>query len=250
MPRYTEADARAAVAASMSHAEALRRLNVRAAGGNHRLFKSWLARWSISTDHFDPHAARADSLRAHNRPVPLQKVLVEGSTYSRAALKRRLLATGLKQPECELCGQDERWRGGRMALILDHVNGVPDDNRLENLRIVCPNCAATFDTHCARKIRQAPVEISCGVCGGTFLARRARQKYCGSRCGELGRQIALSVPRPERRKVERPPYEELKAQLAATSYLAVGRKYGVSDNAVRKWVRQYEAEEEVRQRAA
>jgi HNH endonuclease len=40
-----------------------------------------------------------------------------------------------------------------MALILDHINGVRDDNRLENLRIVCPHCAATFETHCGRKTR-------------------------------------------------------------------------------------------------
>ena len=48
-------------------------------------------------------------------------------------------------------------------------------------------------------------------------------------------------PHPERRKVERPPYDVLVRELAATSYLAVGRKFGVSDNAVRKWVRWYEA---------
>jgi transposase-like protein len=51
------------------------------------------------------------------------------------------------------------------------------------------------------------------------------------------------VPRPGGRKVrERPPYEELVAEIVATSWSAVGRKYGVSDNAVRKWVRAYEAE--------
>jgi transposase-like protein len=48
------------------------------------------------------------------------------------------------------------------------------------------------------------------------------------------------VPRPETRKVERPPYDVLMAELAASNYSAVGRKYGVSDNAVRKWVRWYE----------
>lgn len=48
------------------------------------------------------------------------------------------------------------------------------------------------------------------------------------------------VPCPQIRKVDRPPYEQLLEEIEATSYLAVGRKYGVSDNAVRKWVRFYE----------
>jgi transposase-like protein len=50
------------------------------------------------------------------------------------------------------------------------------------------------------------------------------------------------VPALERRKVERPPYEQLMREIEETSYLAVGRKYGVSDNAIRKWVRFYENE--------
>lgn len=54
-------------------------------------------------------------------------------------------------PVCELCGQDEIWHGRRMSLILDHVNGVRDGNRIENLNIVCPNCAATLPTHCGKK---------------------------------------------------------------------------------------------------
>ena len=47
---------------------------------------------------------------------------------------------------------------------------------------------------------------------------------------------------PALHRVERPPYHELSAEIAATSYSAVGRKYGVSDNAIRKWVRAYERE--------
>ena len=57
--------------------------------------------------------------------------------------------------------------------------------------------------------------------------RYARRRACG--------------PRPAvERKVERPPYEQLMPEIAETSYLAVGRKYGVSDNAIRKWLRAYE----------
>ena len=76
-----------------------------------------------------------------------------GSTYGRQHIKRRLLAEGLKEPRCELCGQGEIWQGKPMSMILDHINGVRDDHRLENLRMVCPNCAATLDTHCGRRNR-------------------------------------------------------------------------------------------------
>ena len=55
---------------------------------------------------------------------------------------------GLKNKKCELCGQNEEWKGKHMSLILDHINGINDDNKLENLRIVCPNCNATLETHC------------------------------------------------------------------------------------------------------
>jgi hypothetical protein len=132
-----------------------------------------------------------------------------------------------------------------MSLILDHINGVPDDNRLENLRIVCPNCAATLDTHCGRKNRRERPVRSCARCGREFTAKYSTHRYCSQSCGSRWDRSRLrGVPCPQARKVERPPYEQLLAEIEATSYLAVGRKYGVSDNAVRKWVRFYEREAE------
>ena len=119
-----------------------------------------------------------------------------------------------------------------MSLILDHVNGIADDNRLENLRIVCPNCAATLETHCGRNKRRR-----CGGCGETFQPKSYAQRFCATSCHK---RTLRGVPR--RRTVLRPSYEQLLAEIQATSYCAVGRKYGVSDNAIRKWVRQYRRE--------
>lgn len=127
-----------------------------------------------------------------------------------------------------------------MALILDHVNGVPTDNRLENLRILCPNCAATLDTHCGRKNRQPPHEAECARCGVTFHQRYPRQRYRSRSCGQ--RWDRHGVPQVSRRKVTRPPYEELMADIKATGYSAMGRRYGVSGTAIRKWVEQYARE--------
>jgi hypothetical protein len=173
-----------------------------------------------------------------------------GSTYSRSNLKRRLYEEHLKNRECELCGQGEEWRGRRMGLILDHVNGVRDDNRLENLRIVCPNCAATLETHCGANkngTARLPSTRQCALCGDQFRPKYWNNRYCSGRCGTHGRQ-QLGVPQPGGRRVTRPPGKQLLAEVLEMGYLAVGRKYGVSDNAVRKWLRQYEREKAIIER--
>jgi hypothetical protein len=175
---------------------------------------------------------------------PLDEILVEHSTFSRSNLKQRLYEEHLKEPCCELCGQGETWRGRHMGMILDHINGVRDDNRLENLRIVCPNCAATFDTHCGRAKESEPPLRNCARCGEMFRAKQRAQRFCSRLCGMKGGGRKRGEPCLAARKVDRPTYDKLLAEIEATSYCAVGRKYGVSDNAVRKWVRFYERQRE------
>jgi hypothetical protein len=236
---FTETEARAAIANSVSWAETLRRLGLRDAGGNHLTLKKYAALWQISTDHFDPYAS---SRGARPNRIPLSEVLVENSTYHRGHLKDRLFFEGIKDRRCEMCGQGEVWRGRVMSLILDHINGIANDHRLENLRVLCPNCAATLDTHCGRKNRRPPIERVCQWCERVFVVKYPSHRYCSSRCGHHA--PPPPGPKPETRKVERPPYEQLLREIAETNYSAVGRKYGVSDNAIRKWVRWYERERE------
>jgi transposase-like protein len=245
VPRYSEEEARAAVAQSLSYAETLRMLGLCGTGGNWRTLRIWIERWDIETEHFDPRAAQRRGLQ--RRPQPLTEILVEGSSYSRNHLKERLYREGRKARRCEACGQGEIWNGRSMGLILDHINGVRDDHRIENLRILCPNCAATLDTHCGRKNQTELGERECLLCGRMFRPRYRRHRYCSRACGTRAPKPSRGVPNPRLRRVERPPYEQLKGEIADTSWVAVGRKYGVSDNAVRKWVRQYEREAAARE---
>jgi hypothetical protein len=240
---YTEEQAREAIANSYSWAESLRKLGLCPSGGAWRVLKKYAEIWGIATDHFDPAKCIGGNLRLPARS--LEEVLVENSTYSRQHVKRRLFKEGLKEPVCEMCGQDEMWHGRPMGMILDHINGVRNDHRLENLRIVCPNCAATLDTHCGRKNRVEKAKRSCRRCKNPFVPGRPEQRYCSRDCGmRWDRSRLRGRPRPTSRRVSRPPYEQLLAEIEATSYCAVGRKHGVSDNAVRKWVEFYERERE------
>lgn len=224
----------------MSYAETLRKLELCASGGNWRTLRVWIERWGIDTEHFDSRAAQRQGLL--RRPQPLAEIMTERSTYSRNHLKQRLYDEGLKQRCCEICGQGDLWQGRHIGLILDHVNGVRDDHRLTNLRILCPNCAATLETHCGRKNRVEKHDRECLRCGRHFRPRYRRQRYCSRECGTRAPRSNRGVPNHQLRRSERPPYDQLLREIAATSYSAVGRVYGVSDNAIRKWIRQYETE--------
>ncbi len=214
-------------------------------GGAHAVLRKYAELWSISSEHFDPYAKVREGGPARRRP--LQEILVQNSDFSRGHLKERLYQAGLKHPVCEQCGQGEDWQARKMAMILDHANGISNDNRLENLRILCPNCAATLDTHCARARRVDRVHQACQRCGRPFMAKKRGQRYCSRQCGYRDR---LGRPQPGTRKVDRPPYAQLLREVHAIGFEATGRRYGVSGNAVRKWIRAHERERELTGEAA
>lgn len=133
---------------SKSIREVLDKMNLRAAGGNYKVINNYILKHEINTSHFEKSSDRISRIRKEK--ISLDKILIENSAYSRKELKQRLYKEGLKKRECELCGQGEEWKGKKMSLILDHKNGIHNDNRLKNLQIVCPNCNATLDTHAGK----------------------------------------------------------------------------------------------------
>lgn len=82
-----------------------------------------------------------------NEKYPDSQIFAVGSTYSRHSLKSRILDNKLIPHCCAICGIGPEWRGKSMPLILDHINGVNNDNRLVNLRFVCSNCDSQLPTY-------------------------------------------------------------------------------------------------------
>lgn len=86
--------------------------------------------------------------------IPLEEAMVENSTYQRGALKRRLICEGLIENECSICAAKPIWQGKPLVLVLDHINGVNNDHRFENLRLLCPNCNSQTDTFAGRNVKR------------------------------------------------------------------------------------------------
>ena len=87
-------------------------------------------------------------------PPPLVQLLIEHGTTNRGHLKNRLIREGVLTNKCELCGLDPSWNGKVLVLRLDHINGVNDDYRLSNLRLLCPNCDSQTETFAGRNVKR------------------------------------------------------------------------------------------------
>jgi len=136
------------VSKSNSYTSCLEKIGISNRPGNYETLKKYISLYNIDISHF--YKDKMDGLKKYInfKKKPLVDILVKDSRFSRVHLKERLFKENIKINVCEICGQDENWMGKKISLILDHINGVNNDNRLENLRIVCPNCNASLETHC------------------------------------------------------------------------------------------------------
>ena len=135
---------RKAVKTSTSIRQVLEKLDIVPAGGNYQTTNRRIQKLNIDTSHFTGQAWNRGKIIGPKRPI--EEYLKENSVVQSFRLKNRLLLEGLKEHKCECCGITE-WNGKPAPLELDHINGNHHDNRLENLRILCPNCHAQTDTY-------------------------------------------------------------------------------------------------------
>lgn len=226
-----------------SRAAVLKKLELSpAANSNVQWINNKIQELNIDTSHWTGQAHLRGKTHNWAEAIPLEEILVENSTYTCFdRLKKKLVQLGIFEYKCSICFI-KNWLDGPISLQLDHISGNRRDNRLENLRLLCPNCHSRTPTFCRKKSslnkpipdpKIKPVGTTLCVCGkkkhktsdvcwGCTLSSRKKPEYRNNRLQNATYKITW------------PSLEELRQLVNDNGFLAAGKILGVSDNAIRK----------------
>ncbi len=146
LKKYTKEWLEELCADSFSYAEVLRKAGRKQAGGSQELLKKKIAEYQIDTSHFTGQlwnkgkTKEQDPRIASTEKYKIEDIFIQNSPYDRGLIKKYILRHQLLEYKCAICGNQGVWLDKPITLQLDHINGINNDHRLENLRWLCPNC--------------------------------------------------------------------------------------------------------------
>lgn len=215
--QYSKEELEQIVSQSLSMKEVIDKLGYAThSGSNNNTVKNRINKYNIDISHFTTNQSIVQRTE--------ENVFIENSTASQATLRRWYQKGNYTPYICSICGQEPIWQGKELTLILDHINGSNHDDRLENLRWVCPNCNQQLDTTNGKNRKQQYTKKKfCVDCGKEISLNSIRCLDCANK------KRAVSL---EDMPITR---EELKELIRTTPFTTIGTNFNVSDNAIRKW---------------
>lgn len=220
LSNYSNEEFARIVAESFSYRECMQALGYNSCSGDSmKVVQKKIKDLNLSTAHFK------------SRGIPIQRseenIFIENSTASQKVLRDWYKKGNYTEYKCSICDQKPFWNGKELTLILDHINGINKDDRLENLRWVCPNCNQQLSTTGSKnKTNREHTLNYCIDCGKTISKKATRCLECANKS-----RASINVNQISR--------EELKQLIRIMPFTQIGNKFGVSDNAVRKWCDKY-----------
>lgn len=213
--KYSNEEFEQIVTQSTSLKEVAQKLGYTAFSGDlSSRIKQKIEKLQISIEHFN------SVVTPIKRTV--ENIFIENSTADQRTLRKWYFNGKYTPYYCSICGQLPEWQGKELTLILDHINGINNDDRLENLRWVCPNCNQQLDTTNGKNRKIYTKKYYCLDCGTEISKNATRCKSCAAK---LQNRIVDN----------RPLREELKEMIRTIPFTQIGKKYNVSDNTIRKW---------------
>lgn len=207
-----------------SYTEILERLNLNPYSGMRTTFMSRIKQENYDLSKFEKNSNEYKKFISIEKFTKSNKkdilsILTENSNYSRVHLKSRLISENILENKCSECSLFGMWNNKPITLQLDHINGIRNDNRIENIRLLCPNCHSQTHTFAGRNL---PIMNKCLDCNCRIDKKNSRCKKCSSKInGVNSRKFEISK-------------EELINLIKQYPMTKVGEILGVSDNAVRK----------------
>jgi Zn finger protein HypA/HybF involved in hydrogenase expression len=141
------------VSKSESIGQALKFFKLENKGRNNETLKRRCLEEGVDISHWKMGKASNRGRKFFVKKTPIEKLLVENSSFNRTHLKERLLEEKILEYKCCGCNNTGEWNGKPITLQLEHKNGVSNDNRIENICFLCPNCHSQTHTYAGKKVK-------------------------------------------------------------------------------------------------
>lgn len=203
---------------STSYRDVLRKLGLTIVAGNYITLNSRIKSENINLDKIKFNRKRLrKTWQANKKSLSNAEVFVENSSYKRGDVKKRIIQQNLLSYECSKCKLKNEWMNASLVLILDHINGINNDHRLENLRFLCPNCNSQTSTFAGRNNKK-----KMKICPSCNISYAGYGKIC-RKCWMSSQPVKFNITK-----------EELEKLKEKKSFRFIGKLYGVSGNTVKE----------------